>query len=358
MAAAAVVVAAALVVVAVVVGYPAARGASASPPVVQDVDPVAGWFASPPWGETPWDLLDRARDAVGGISFRGEVEVRWRDGRGLRQVRIPVVDDAGVLWVGDGRAVGAGPVRMLRAPDGGWEELWNGDAHAGRDPRAAAKYRLRAAGRAVVAGRATTLVEVVAIADSAVCERVFLDEATGLVLRRDEIGGAGEVVRSVRFREISGLEPVGDVRAVLPRPERSRAPILRVDAVPAPYHAPGRAGHGFVLVDRFRHPDGGVQLFYSDGVFSLSVFEQRGSLERSALPPGGPPIEGTGRRARTYRWAGGTTVVWEASGVVYTCVTDAPASEIGPMLASFPSTAGRGAWDRITDLVLRPFRWA
>jgi len=310
-----------------------------------------------PWGETPSDLLDRARDAVGGVSFRGEVEVSWLDGNRGRSVRVPVVDDAGVLWVGDRRAVGAGTVRLLRASRGGWEQLWSGGSPTGREPEPDAKYRLRRAGSGRVAGRPVTIVEAVLLSDSTVRERVFLDDATGLVLRRDDLDGTGTEIRSVGFREISGLAPVDGRPGTLPAPYPRGPEIRRVDSVPHPYRAPERAGHGFVLADRFRRPGGDVQLFYSDGVFALSVFEQRGRLDWSALPPGGPPVEAYGRRVRTYHTPGGTTVVWEASGVVYTCVTDAPASEIESVLASFPARGSRGAWSRVTDLVLRPFRW-
>ncbi len=344
--------------VATVLGLVPLGGAAAAPLEPVDPAPPAFGLRMVPWGATPRDLLDRARAAVSALSFRGEVQVSWSERGGRRSVIVPVVDDAGVLWVGDRRAVGAGSTRLLETPRGGWEELWSGAPTDEGGSGTGGKYVLRIGGSTTVAGRPATTVEAVLLADATVRERVHLDDATGLVLRRDDLDGRGEVIRSVGFRRISGLAPAEGEPPSLPPVGVAGPRPRRVDRVPTPFRAPERAGHGFVLVDQLRHPGGDVQLFYSDGVFSLSVFEQRGVLDRSALPPGGPPVEAAGHRARTYRTPGGTTLVWEASGVVYTCVTDAPASEIGPILASFPSPPARSVWGRITDFVLRPFRWA
>ena len=55
--------------------------------------------------------------------------------------------------------------------------------------------------------------------------------------------------------------------------------------MPDGYRAPSSLG-GYELVTRSQHPDG-VLLFYSDGLFTASVFEQQGDLDWSALPDGG-----------------------------------------------------------------------
>lgn len=324
-------------------------------------DPRIGWPIGPPWGgPTPAELLARAPGAVAEVSFRGELEVSWTDGRSRRSLTVPVVDESGVLWMGERRAVGSGPVRLLRASHGDWETLWSEAVPAGSEPDAGAKYRLVAAGPTVVAGRAATVVDVVLLSDSTVRERVSIDDGTGLVLRRDELDAGGRVTRSVAFRSISDLVAgEGAPPPSLPRSGRAGPARRPVAEVPRPYHAPAEVGHGFVLVDRLLRSDGTVQLFYSDGVFGVSVFQERGRLDWSALPPGGGRIGAVGRPVRAYHTSGGTTVVWEAGGVVYSSVTDAPVSEIAPILASFPrSTGRRSVWGRVADLVLRPFRWS
>ena len=50
---------------------------------------------------------------------------------------------------------------------------------------------------------------------------------------------------------------------------------------------------------RSRHPNG-VELLYSDGLFTVSVFEQRGELDWDGLPKGGVSAEVGGNRARRY----------------------------------------------------------
>jgi len=165
------------------------------------------------------------------------------------------------------------------------------------------------------------------------------------VLRRDDLDGTGTEIRSVGFREISGLAPVDGRPGTLPAPYPRGPEIRRVDSVPHPYRAPERAGHGFVLADRFRRPGGDVQLFYSDGVFALSCSSSGGGSTVVGAAPGRATGRGLRAPGPDDHTPGGTTVVWEASGVVYTCVTDAPAvgDRVGPGVVPRSGERGRGA---------------
>ena len=123
----------------------------------------------------------------------------------------------------------------------------------------------------------------------------------------------------------------------------------KLTSVPDGYRAPGSPA-GFELVTRSRHPDG-VLLFYSDGVFTASVFEQQGDLDWGALPKGG-----TDTRTRTYDEASGDVAVWERNGLVYTCVTDAPSDVFAHMIGALASD-GRSTPEAVVDFVLGPFGW-
>ena len=84
-----------------------------------------------------------------------------------------------------------------------------------------------------------------------------------------------------------------------------------------------------------------VQVLYSDGLYDLSLFEQRGRLRRSDLPGAGERVavgKATGWR---YPWPGGQLVLWSAGGKVYTAVSDAPADQVLTAVRSLPA-AGRG----------------
>ena len=77
----------------------------------------------------------------------------------------------------------------------------------------------------------------------------------------------------------------------------------KLTSTPDGYRAPG-APAGFELVTRSRHPDG-MLLFYSDGVFTASVFEQQGDLDWGTLPSGGTDTQLADTRTRAYREASG-----------------------------------------------------
>jgi sigma-E factor negative regulatory protein RseB len=99
-----------------------------------------------------------------------------------------------------------------------------------------------------------------------------------------------------------------------------------------------------------------VLLFYSDGIFTASVFEQRGTLDWSALPEGGSDTRLAGTRTRTYHDPSGDVVVWSRNGLVYTCVSDAPSDVFAAMVGRL-ADAGRSTPESVVDYVLGPFGW-
>ena len=139
------------------------------------------------------------------------------------------------------------------------------------------------------------------------------------------------------------------------RPHRTPGP-RRSTHLASPYRDPASAGNGYRLLGRWDHGDDLAQLYYTDGVLSVSVFEQPGRLDWSVLPPDGDTVEIGGRPARRYALPVGEAWVFERGGVVYTCVGDAPADEVAAIAADVsapePSRAARFA-----ELVVDPFRW-
>jgi sigma-E factor negative regulatory protein RseB len=140
-------------------------------------------------------------------------------------------------------------------------------------------------------------------------------------------------------------------------PSRStnRQPRVLHD-VAAPFRAPRSAGDRFQLVGRYDEDDHTLHLFYSDGLFSVSVFEQKGELDPSGLPPGAESRTVAGRDVRQYRTPGGAVMVWQSGDVVYTTVSDAPLDQLDDVLADF-TPPHDSALDRVTDFVLGPFSW-
>jgi hypothetical protein len=99
-----------------------------------------------------------------------------------------------------------------------------------------------------------------------------------------------------------------------------------------------------------------VLLYYSDGVFTAAVLEQRGDLDWSSLPRGGADSQLADTRTRIYHGASGDVAVWERDGLVATCVTDAPSDVFDRMVGALGSD-DRSAPQSVVDFVLAPFGW-
>jgi hypothetical protein len=74
---------------------------------------------------------------------------------------------------------------------------------------------------------------------------------------------------------------------------------------------------------------------YSDGLYDLSVFQQRGRLDRDKLPSATRVPIGADQGWH-YAWPGGHVVVWAASGTVYTAVSDAPLEQMVTAVRTLP----------------------
>lgn len=302
--------------------------------------------------ETPDEgsaLLQRARDRLADARFEGVVLVEWRDIEGLHRARVAVRGSQGSIEVVAAR-------RFVSTATGGFVQVQNDWTTVQERteidvvPIPAAKYDLVVASGPDVVGRSTTVVEAT-LPGVGVVERVFLDDASGLLLRRERLDAAGAVVRAVSFEEITiGARPTVAV------PDEARAtdadPRGRIDGA---YRDPDRAGDGFTIVSRTMRPDGVAHLLYSDGLLTVSVFEQPGTIAWETLPAGGSPAEVDGVAAVQYRTAVGTATVWARDGIVYTTVSDAPAHEVAELAESVSGDRQDNRLARFARAVLAPF---
>jgi sigma-E factor negative regulatory protein RseB len=304
-------------------------------------------------GPSVQDPLATAREAVTKATFTGTVRVRWFDGKHQHTERVEVDDDNGLLVVGSSRSVITdGEEGLVHASDG-WLAL-GADSSTQLGPLATANYRFSTLPDEVVAGRTTQVVEAVQLRGP-LRERFFLDRATGVLLRREQIE-RGRTVHTVEFVTISGLAPAAKSP---PTPPRAQHRVARVSTAELGRgrRPPRVVGNGFELVDAHRRPDGTLQLYYSDGLHGMSVFEQRGKLKHDALPEGGHDATLSGRRVRVYEGAAGRTFVWDTGNAVYACVTDAPLGAVGALLTKLPAHPTRGAMRSVMHFVLAPFSW-
>lgn len=324
--------------------------------VVASVAVVGAWGARSSAGDgTGERLIESAARAAHAYAFTGVVAVEWYES-GRKQVeRVPVDDEDGMLRLGSGARVMTDGERTLVRERDGWTVLW-GRVSAGSRPSPSDKYAVAVTGTARVAGRDATIVEARDEKTGALRARLYIDDATHLMLQREQIGAGGRVERSVGFVEITTPETVSARRFASPHPTHVAQP-RPVANVGRSYHAPRTLGDGFRIVDAYEQPGGGVQLYYSDGLFTMSLFEQHGSLDDAALPHGGRDETVDGRRVRVYDTPGVETIVWGANDVVYSCVTDAPRADRVSMLGDLPAARGRGALGSLAHFVLAPFSW-
>lgn len=303
------------------------------------------------------DLLAGAATAASNWEFDGTIELQWSDAGAMQKSDVVVTSRAGVVQFGassvSGRVVSDAVDRLVQDASVGWQLLWDtADARWPR-PDPDAKYALSSSAGPMIAGRATTLVTVTH-PSGWVIQRVAVDTTTGIVLRREQLDQSGATIRSVSFTSMTVLGPVTSSRSQIAT--RLSAPLVMA-ALPKPYRAPAAAGTGFRLAGRFKHADGSVQVFYSDGLTSVSVFESTGQLDSRALPAGSRKVVVNGRPAWSWTTAAGDVLVWQGDGVVYTCVSDANTGDRDRVLAALAPKSDRTLMTKVADTLVGPFRW-
>jgi hypothetical protein len=296
-------------------------------------------------------LVRGTRAATEQHDFTGVATVTWTTARGAQRAQVRVTDRDGSVAVAaaDGGAVVDTGHRTYLRDHLGWTGLLV-EPTAHELPAPDHHWDLSTGGKRTFAGRPATVV-VASRPGGAPAQRLVVDDATGLLLAREVLGPSGAVQRSLTFSSIDMGARVGAVKA--PRDVRAHT-AEQLTSTPDGYRAPGSAAN-FELVTRSRHPDG-VLLFYSDGVFTASVFEQQGDLDWDSLPAGGVASELADTRTVVYHEPSGDVAVWHRDGLVYTCVTDAPSDVFSHMVGALASDE-RSTPESIVDFVLGPFGW-
>jgi hypothetical protein len=295
---------------------------------------LAGTLATAAPARASANPLEEARRAAGRTSFVGVMTVRWQDGAKTRVERVSVQADGGALVFRGGTQVMAAPTseRLVQHGGGSWDLLWPAGLGPGSRPDLAAKYAVVDRPGPTIAGQPT--VEYDVSSDGRVRERLHLHAVTSLLLSREQFDDNGNPVRSVGFEALT-LEPSSP--AVPP------APTDLERHVPREVRASAQAGlgDGYQRLGVYRR-SGVVQSLYSDGLYDLSVFQQRGRLRRDDLPSGGARVEVGGSEGWRYTWPGGNLVVWQGGDSVFTAVSDAPLDQVLVAARSVPRPS-RGA---------------
>lgn len=302
-------------------------------------------------------ILRRAVDAAASLGYTGTqvasawpatgastrlLEIRqWPGGRRLVRVHDP---HAGTTSAGDSvssAALGDLSRRALMA--------------------LAAAYELRVAGTGQIAGRPATTV--VARRGNRDVARLWLDDATGLLLRQDVLDASGRLHRMAAFIDISPFPPSGSPgsagdggqpplanratrtaslwRVTGPVDGGAAAPtamsLTQLSGLCRSTTCPRELPGGYQLLDARRGRAGGadvLHLVYGDGLSAISVFLQHGRLDPERL--GG---------LTTTSWAGEGVYVgkgwpvrmtWQGGPQVVTVVSDAAPADLTTAVAVLP----------------------
>lgn len=133
-------------------------------------------------------------------------------------------------------------------------------------------YRARLSGQGRVAGHAAQVIDVAASDGWRYGYRLWIERDSGLPLRVDLVGEDGRTIEQVAFTELR----LGEQPAEADLQPSSGANLSRIQALPPPDRSPPRwqvksMPPGFELRAARYLPDG-VQLLYSDGLASVSVY--------------------------------------------------------------------------------------
>lgn len=306
------------------------------------------------------DLLHRVADADRTVAYLGVQFVSAWSPSGVASALVEVQNVPGQGTALRVRGSGSGPASSVftRSSSEGLELPLGG----GPVELLVNNYSLRYAGKADAAGRRAHIVEMRG-AEGVLGARFWVDRRTGLLLRRELYDDTGRTVRASAFVQVqvgeravpSHLPPVrqGAVAQTLDSAEVS---ALQRDG----WQSPTTIADYLSLYEtrRFETASGPVlHMSYSDGLSTVSVFQQPGRLGEDGLA-GYERVESPAG-VRYVRAGIPEQVVWSADGVVYAVVADAPPETIERVVADLPhAEAPRdGMLDRLGRGLTRVGSW-
>jgi sigma-E factor negative regulatory protein RseB len=303
----------------------------------------------PPPGDDPRAVaaLERAADAPRETSYRATRDVETYAGGRTQRVHLAIahVPEQGTVY----RILDADadiPAIFIDRSGDGLADGLDDDSVA----LLSAAYDIGITGDQKWLDRSATVVSVGR--GGALVAELWIDDATGLILRRDLYEG-GRLVRSSSLTRLQVL-PHAFLLHLPPELDIPRGSTTSTSAAPSwndqGWTCPGSVGAVFSLTGLGQVEAGGDAMVarYSDGLSHVSIFEQRGSLSGVALA--GFESRRIGGTDLYVDYGLPTMAVWESDGTVYTLVTDAPPAQADDVVSDLPhagQAAGDDLWSRL-----------
>lgn len=175
--------------------------------------------------------------------------------------------------------------------------------------------------------------------DGMVRMRLVFDEATGAPLVTEVFDGRGNLFR------LSSMIEIDKIPDTLYGAQGHYTDEFEV-LVPTNRHSlPGEAA-GYNLADAYTGPTDSVQGFYSDGLFSFSLFLVKGSADSQRFSDAGT-VELDGLKYRRLVNPGEIWVTWRANGDTYVLVGDLPPDHLEEVLDELPKPGRKNLLGRL-----------
>lgn len=278
------------------------------------------------------DLADFLRDADEAVYTGRRIVITVWDGDS-EYALLDVEHAMGVTVVdryGDDVVVGAGKLKGAGSGDGTIQFVdWTEDALSSR-------YTVREGRPVTHGGRDTVVVDV--LEDGTARARFVFDEDTHAPLVTEVYDGDGTL-----FRYSSMVEFAVGANDMPPPGGDDTAYNV---AVPVEDHDFVADAGPYLFVDAYDGSDGTVQGFYSDGLFSFSLFEIEGRADIDAMVDGVPFEVGDSEYtivvAPTEVW-----VLWNAGDTTYVLVGDLPPDHLEQVLGDLPEPTHWNWFERV-----------
>ena len=221
-----------------------------------------------------------------------------------------------------------------------------------------ANYDVGVAGLGSVDSRPAQMVEA-RRGDGRLAARFWLDKATNLPLRREVFDSAAHLIGEDVFIDLTigkpaaAAAPAGYAAPGTKRLTPAELATMRAHGWPAP----GTLPDGLALFEAGEAATGSgrvLDLGYSDGLFVVSVFVQRGDLAPKLA--GWDKINLDGREM----YAGQPdrrSLTWAGRGFVFTVMADAPPATLDRAVDTLPYSSPPGFWARLSRGFARLASW-
>jgi sigma-E factor negative regulatory protein RseB len=198
--------------------------------------------------------------------------------------------------------------------------------------------------------------------DGSLAARFWLDQATKLPLRREVFDSSAHLIGEDVFIDLKlGAAAAAGTPSVSARDVTAGAQLTAVDLTDMRargWPVPAALPDGLSLFEAGEAPTRSgevLDLSYSDGLFVVSVFMQRGDLP--AKLTGWQKVTLDGRDVYTGE-PDQRSITWAGQGFVFTVMADAPPATLNQAMDTLPYDRPPGFWGRLSRGFGRLASWA